>query len=149
MAQAAVHDALNTIDRRYDTYALDLPENTTASPEAAVGAAAHDLLIHELPVSQHAFLNAAKSIGDVNSTTRTPEQSDIAKFWYEASAQGWNRIARTVSAQEGLDLWENARLFALVNFALADGSIGNFDTKYLYNNWRPITVIPDRRFRWK
>ena len=30
-----------------------------------------------------------------------------------------------------LDLWEQARLFALVNFAMADGFITGFDTRYL------------------
>ncbi len=53
----------------------------------------------------------------------------------------WNRIARTVSAAEGLDLWENARLFGLLNMAMADGYIGTFDTKYHYNFWRPVTAI--------
>jgi VCPO second helical-bundle domain len=77
----------------------------------------------------------------VNSLSRTAEQSQIAQFWYEASAQGWNRITRIVSAQENLDLWENARLFGLMNFALADGYIANFDAKYVYNFWRPVTAI--------
>jgi PAP2 superfamily len=59
----------------------------------------------------------------------------------ESSNLQWNRIARTVSATAGLTLWENARLFGLLNFALADGYIGSFDTKYHYNYWRPITAI--------
>ena len=46
-----------------------------------------------------------------------------------------------VSAAAGLDLWENARLFGLLNMALADGYIGSFDTKYHYNYWRPVTAI--------
>ena len=71
----------------------------------------------------------------------TAEQTEIALFWLESSVLQWNRIARTVSATAGLTLWENARLFALLNFALADGYIGTFDTKYHYNFWRPITAI--------
>jgi len=46
-----------------------------------------------------------------------------------------------VSAQRSLDLWENARLFGLLNFAMADGFIAGFDAKYYYNFWRPITAI--------
>ena len=42
---------------------------------------------------------------------------------------------------EGLDLWEQARLFGLLNMALADGYVGSFETKYLYNFWRPVTAI--------
>lgn len=85
--------------------------------------------------------NEVKSIGDVNSVTRTAEQSEIARFWYEDSPPAWNRIARAVSAGRGLDLWENGRLFALLNFAMADGYIAGFDTKYTYGFWRPVTAI--------
>jgi hypothetical protein len=70
-----------------------------------------------------------------------PVGSQIAAFWYEPSAQGWNRITRVVSAQYNFDLWENARLLALVNFALADAYIAHADTKFLYNFWRPVTAI--------
>lgn len=84
-----------------------------------------------------------KLIGGVSSRLRSDEHSEIARHWYEASGQAWNRIARTVSEQQGLDLWENGRLFALVNIALADGYIGNFESKYVYNFWRPITAIRD------
>jgi hypothetical protein len=82
-----------------------------------------------------------KSIGKAGSTTRSAEQSEIAKFWYESSPPGWNRIARNLAAQQGLDLWSNARLFGLVNLALADGYISSFEAKYTYNFWRPVTAI--------
>ena len=82
-----------------------------------------------------------KSIGQAGSTTRTAEQSEIARFWYESSPPGWNRIARNVAAEQGLDLWSNARLFGLVNLALADGYISSFEAKYTYNFWRPVTAI--------
>lgn len=85
--------------------------------------------------------NEVKSLGAVNSTTRTPEQTEIALFWVESSVLGWNRIARTVSLQLGLDLWDNARLFGLLNLASADGYIADFQNKYTYKFWRPITAI--------
>ena len=69
--------------------------------------------------------------GVVTPSARTPDQTQIALFWVEASPVAWNRIARTVSAAAGLNLWENARLFALLNLALADGYIGSFEAKYL------------------
>ena len=53
----------------------------------------------------------------------------------------WNRIARGVSVDTGLDPWENARLFALLNMALADGYIAMADSKNHYNYWRPVTAI--------
>ena len=82
-----------------------------------------------------------KSIGQVGSTTRTDEQSEIAMFWYESSPPGWNNIVRNVAAEQGRDLWSNARLFCLVNLALADGYISSFEAKYTYNFWRPVTAI--------
>ena len=91
-----------------------------------------------------ADFNEVKRLGGDGITTpshRTAEQTQIALFWVESSILQWNRIARTVSAAAGLTLWENARLFALLNFALADGYIATFDTKYHYNFWRPITAI--------
>ncbi len=88
--------------------------------------------------------NEVKALGGDGAATpsgRTPDQTQIGLFWVEASPVGWNRIARTVSATAGLNLWENARLFALLNIALADGYIGSFQAKYQYNFWRPVTAI--------
>lgn len=79
--------------------------------------------------------------GIITPSDRTAEQTEIALFWVESSPLQWNRIARAVSVQEGLDLWESARLFGLLNLAMADGYIGSFETKYLYNYWRPVTAI--------
>jgi hypothetical protein len=91
-----------------------------------------------------ADLNEVKALGGDGVTTptaRTHEQTEIALFWLESSPLAWNRLARTVSASRGLDLWENARLFGLLNLALADGYIGNADTKVHYNLWRPVTAV--------
>jgi hypothetical protein len=92
-----------------------------------------------------ADFNEVKRLGGDGITTpsaRTAEQTEIALFWVESAPLQWNRIARTVSAESGLDLWENARLFGLLNMAMADGYIGSFDTKYQhYNYWRPVTAI--------
>jgi hypothetical protein len=82
-----------------------------------------------------------KAIGGINSSVRTPEQSEIAQFWYEDSPLGWNRIANTAVRQRKLDLWSAARAFALVNFAMADGFIAGFDAKYRFRFWRPETAI--------
>ena len=82
-----------------------------------------------------------KRLGGKNSAARTAEQSEIARYWYEGSAQGWSRIARVMAAQAGLKQWETARLLAFVNAAIADGFIAGFDTRYVYNFWRPVTAI--------
>src|SRR5437879_539300 len=46
-----------------------------------------------------------------------------------------------IADQRSLDRWEHARLFALLNAAMADGYIAGADTRYLYNFWRPVTAI--------
>jgi hypothetical protein len=88
--------------------------------------------------------NEVKRLGGDGTTTpsdRTADETEIARFWVESSPLAWNRIARTVSADEGLDMWENARLFGLLNMALADGYVGTFEFKYELNFWRPVTAI--------
>ena len=82
-----------------------------------------------------------KAIGEQFSATRSSEQSEIALFWYENSQLGWNRIARTIAASRAIDLWEQARLLALVNFGLADGFIAGWNARYVYDRWRPVTAI--------
>jgi hypothetical protein len=238
---ASMHDALNSIDRRYNAYQARLTAATDASPEAAVAAAAHASLMELMPARKAAFEAAlaktlaqvqdqqaaarglqagrqaaainltrrrddgasrevkyipgnkagnyrptppdfppaafaqwgmirpfvltsaaqfrpappldpksararaeteeVRRIGGKTSEARTAEQSEISRYWYESSPQGWNRIARVVAADRGLDEWESARLMALVNFAMADGFIGGFEAKYHYKYWRPATAV--------
>jgi hypothetical protein len=88
-----------------------------------------------------ADFNEVKSLGAKDSTSRTQDQTEIAYFWVEGAPQGWNRIARTVAVERGLDLWENARLFGLLNLASADAYIADFENKYSYEFWRPITAV--------
>jgi hypothetical protein len=45
MVHAAVHDALNAIGRRYDAYYFEGPGDAAASPDAAIAAAAHTVLV--------------------------------------------------------------------------------------------------------
>jgi hypothetical protein len=79
--------------------------------------------------------------GVVTPSERSAEQTEIALFWVESSPLAWNRIARSVSVAQGLDAWQNARLFGLLNVALADSYVASFATKYHYLYWRPVTAI--------
>jgi PAP2 superfamily len=81
------------------------------------------------------------SKGAVNSQTRSADESAYAQFWYEFSERGWNRVTHVVVEQERLGLAGAARLFALVNIALADSYIAGWDSKFHYDRWRPITAI--------
>jgi PAP2 superfamily len=77
----------------------------------------------------------------MKSTTRTPEQTDIARFWSVVGPASWGPVLRAVAATPGRTLLQNARLFALGEMAAADAYIAVFDAKYTYNFWRPITAI--------
>ncbi len=91
-----------------------------------------------------ADVNEVQRLGGDDVTTpsaRTDEQTEIALFWVESSPLAWNRLTRTVATAEGLDLWESARLFGILNMAMTDGYIGTFETKYHYRFWRPVTAI--------
>jgi len=83
-----------------------------------------------------------KLVGDIESAFRTADQTESARFW-ASSAPGavWNRAAQSASLRRGLNLLRNARLFALLNLALADSALSAWDSKFHYSNWRPITAI--------
>jgi hypothetical protein len=79
---------------------------------------------------------------------RTPEETVIGIFWGYDGSRGlgtpprlYNQIAQTLAVQEDNTLVENARLFALVNLAMADAAIQCWDAKYDYDVWRPIIGI--------
>jgi hypothetical protein len=82
-----------------------------------------------------------KRIGRKDSGERSAEQTFVARFWYEFSEIGWNRVARVAAADRKLDLASTARLMALVNMALADAYTSGWDSKFHYNFWRPYTAI--------
>jgi hypothetical protein len=86
-------------------------------------------------------LNLLKSIGSVNSTQRTPEQTDIAFFWYEEPNFKWNRIANALIESHQLDEWRSARVLAQMNFAIIDSGIASMKAKYDFRFWRPYTAI--------
>ena len=86
-------------------------------------------------------LNDIKEVGGLTSTTRTADESFYALFWYEFVEIGWNRIARILTTEKEMPLLATARLFALMNMAIADSYIAGWDSKYLYNFWRPYTAI--------
>jgi hypothetical protein len=91
-----------------------------------------------------ADVNEVQRLGGDDVTTpsaRTPDQTEIALFWLESSPLLWNRLSRSVATEQGLGLWQSARLFGVLNMALTDGYISTFETKYHYRFWRPVTAI--------
>jgi len=86
--------------------------------------------------------NETKDMGGAKSTKRTPEQTAAVKFWSQLNfVPGWQEVARQLSAEKKLSLADNARLFALLNMGIANTIITDWDAKFTYNFWRPVTAI--------
>lgn len=89
-----------------------------------------------------------RRLGARNSKIRSAEQTEIANFWscfnYTGTPAGhWNDIAQNVLPLETLTALELARIYALLNTALADAGIAAWDCKYHYRHWRPIQALAD------
>jgi hypothetical protein len=87
------------------------------------------------------YYNEVKLVGDVNSTVRPQDRTDVAHFYIIPAVQVYNPAARQVSAAQGKTLSQNAHDFALLGMAMCDGLISSMETKYFYNRWRPVTAI--------
>jgi hypothetical protein len=85
--------------------------------------------------------NEIKAIGALQSTVRTAEQTEIARFWATALPDVHMGVVHSVAVAPGREVTRNARLYAAVTAALNDAEIAVFDAKYHYQFWRPITAI--------
>src|SRR5262245_53248903 len=86
--------------------------------------------------------NEVKSLGGTKSTARTAEQTEAVKFWENINfGPAWQAAARELAMKQEMPLAECARLFALLNMSLANAYIVNWDAKYTYHFWRPVTAI--------
>jgi len=90
--------------------------------------------------------NEVKELGALVGSTRTPEQTEIALFWADGAGTEtppghWNSIAQILAEARGNTLEQSARLFALLNIAMADAAICAWDAKYIFHFWRPVTAI--------
>src|SRR3712207_9555340 len=64
--------------------------------------------------------NEVKSVGQLSSAARTADQTEAARFWNGTNVTFWNRAAMSAAIRRRTTLSENARLFALLNAAMAD-----------------------------
>lgn len=91
--------------------------------------------------------NQVKSVGSLNSTTRTADQTEIAKFWaYDRGGLGpppilYDEVVSRVAAVAGLTLVDSARLHALSALAQGDAGVAAWGVKYAVDLWRPVTAI--------
>ena len=90
-----------------------------------------------------ADFNETKTMGSLNSTSRTDDQTLFSRFWAVSTASTyWNQIANSLADKERFSFSKRARLLASLNLAIADAAIGCWEAKYTYVFWRPVTAIP-------
>ncbi len=82
-----------------------------------------------------------RDVGAASSSTRTADQTALARLWISTAPQVWNPVARQLIVATGLSGTPAARVLALVHLANADAFIAGWDAKYLYGQWRPVTAI--------
>jgi len=87
--------------------------------------------------------NQTRILGDINSTVRTPEQTEIGLFWTEHTGQQYARAFGYFAENYKLNVMDTARLMAILWTGFADSLIACFDAKYHYSFWRPVTAIRD------
>jgi len=85
--------------------------------------------------------NQAKALGAINSSVRTPEQTEIGLFWTEHTGQQYGRAFRKLATDQGLNTSDTARLMAMLWAAYADAGIGCWNAKFYFSFWRPVTAI--------
>lgn len=112
------------------TFGLNFPSQFRVKPMPSIASAEYTKAYNEV-----------KAKGSKENSTRTETETYIAKFWYEFSEIGWNRVTTIAVRDANLDLLGTARLYALVNIAMADSYIAGWDSKFHYNFWRPYTAI--------
>ena len=83
-----------------------------------------------------------------NAARRTVEEMLIGVYWgYDGARELgtpprlYNQIVCRVADSKSNTPSENARLFALVNVAMADAGILAWDQKYIHDLWRPVVGI--------
>jgi PAP2 superfamily len=85
--------------------------------------------------------NELKDYGGQNSTKRTAEQTETARFWLVGPPVAYHPFVRELVIAKQMGVVDSARFMALVAIGLNDAIIAVLDAKYHYNFWRPITAI--------
>jgi len=86
--------------------------------------------------------NLTKTLGALNSTVRTPSQTEIGLFWTDHTGAQYARAFRNLINQQALSTSDSARLMAMLWAGYADAAMGCWNAKFFFSFWRPVTAIP-------
>lgn len=111
-------------------FVLSSPDQFRSPPPPSVTSEAYTRAFREV-----------RRLGAFESPDRTRDQTHLAFWWKEFVESSHNRLARRLVEEEGLDLVEAARFFALLEASIYDAYVAVFDSKFHHNHWRPYTAI--------
>ena len=111
-------------------FAINSPSQFRADPPPALDSA-----------TWFADYNESRNLGEINSVTRTPEQTEIGLFYTEHTGRQYNRILRDFAGAQNFSLADEARFMAQMFVSIGDALISVWDSKFDYGRWRPVTAI--------
>jgi hypothetical protein len=82
-----------------------------------------------------------RAYGSATNTVRTPQQTDVARFWEPAINIQYVQVLRAVLADTNRPLAWQARFVAAFNVITTDAQIAIYNAKFKYLFWRPVTAI--------
>ena len=85
--------------------------------------------------------NELRDYGGQNSTKRTAQQTETARFWLIGAPAAYHPFVRQLITAKQMSVVDSARFMSFVALGLNDAFIAVLDAKYHYNFWRPITAI--------
>ena len=91
--------------------------------------------------------NAVKALGRRTGSTRTDDQTALARFWEYNASVHWNQAANQIARANHLSISDSNRLLASLNITMADTAITTWSAKRHYGaaptdvTWRPVTAI--------
>jgi hypothetical protein len=85
--------------------------------------------------------NEIRQLGAKNSSKRSAQQSEDARFWLLTGPLSTHPLARQIVILKQMSVIDSARFMAVIAAAEADAMIAVLDAKYKYAFWRPITAI--------
>jgi membrane-associated phospholipid phosphatase len=86
-------------------------------------------------------IGETQRLGQDTSTSRTADQTTVAKFWSPAIWTTWNEIADGQVLTRRTNLTDASKVLASLDLTIADTTIAMYDSKYHFQWWRPITAI--------
>jgi hypothetical protein len=102
-----------------------------------------------LPISSKEYadeLAYVNRVGPRDGADRTEYETYCTPFWSDdlgtSTPPGhWNTIAQDIARRRNMTVPDAARLFALLNLAMADAGIQCWESKFFYSTWRPETAL--------